>query len=135
MAAIKRCKGCIFWNVYNGEIANPAMRKMMNLQPPGNGRHACTLRLHATKEVDDAGDPIVKVSFNPKDEPGPRYGQRTNPNASCKHQTAKHAPYRTPPPVAAELVEQVYDATAPLPALLGVSDQVEATLEPMPAVA
>lgn len=121
--AIKRCKGCIFWDHFNGQIDNAVMRKLYDPdgghgQPPRRARHACQLVLRAAKNADgsfqedDKGGP-VKVPLRSAlreatkaDWLGPHFGQRTAPNFVCEYHTPKHPPYVKPSPIMG-VVEQV----------------------------
>lgn len=110
--AIKRCKGCVFWDVWIGQTENKVMRKLHDPeggQIPGRRRHACQLVLRALKNEDGSfkeenGKP-VKVplpgglsNIRESDETGPNFGKRTSPNFSCQHHTRKHATYVKPDP-------------------------------------
>lgn len=106
--AIKRCKGCIFWQRYHGEIANPVMRRLHGDVAPGRKQHACVLRLREP----DSEKP--QPSFNPKDAPGPNYGKRTGPNAVCDFHTEGRQPYRKPGPIETPLADQPFDESPQL---------------------
>lgn len=119
--AIKRCKGCIFWQLYRGEVTNEAMVKMMNIQAPRRSRHACTLRLREVKDAD--GEKVFKPSLDPRDKKASTYGERTTPNTFCDHHTAKHGPYVTPPPETVELAQQPVATDIEAPAMGGFEER------------
>lgn len=126
--AIRRCKGCIFWQPYNSEVANPAMRKMMNLQAPASKRHACTLRLRTKDELDDDGKPVQVASTDPRDDKGPRYGERVGPHGICDHHTPNHPPRRVVKTVHTDMAVREVVVDGPIPALTG-SIMAEGTTE------
>lgn len=112
--AIRRCKGCVFWDHYNGNIENAVMRKLYSDNQgnaPGRRRHACQLVLRAATnedgsfKTDDDGNPVKVPLLQPllratkADEPGDHFGIRTSPHFVCKHHTPKRPPYRKPSPI------------------------------------
>lgn len=109
--AIKRCKGCVFWDVWMGSIENKVMRKLYDPeggQIPGRRRHACQLILRAVKnedgtfkKTDDDDAVLVPVpgglrNIAAQDTEGPNFGRRTRPDFSCQYHTSKNPPYVKP---------------------------------------
>lgn len=99
--ALKRCKTCVFWSVYNGNIDNDVMRKLHGVTAPARKTHACQLILRT--EVDADGE-AKEVSVYPQhlvektDRAGPRFGRRCGPKDGCGHHRAKKPTYVKPPP-------------------------------------
>jgi hypothetical protein len=109
--AIKRCKGCVFWDFYNGKTANDVMRKLYEAAPPGRKRRACQLVLRAEQNADgtfsedEAGNPVKVPLKNAlrwatkADTTGEYFGVRTSPNFVCQYHTPRHPPYVKPSPL------------------------------------
>lgn len=77
---MKRCKNCAMWQPYRGN--EPTI--------PGRARNACQLHLGLRKTT--TGKLVRVPTFNPKDEPGPHCGKRTEPNFVCQFFVAKKPP-------------------------------------------
>lgn len=96
MLAMKRCKTCVFWSVFNGNIGNEVMRKLHGVNPPARKTHACQLILRT--DIDAKGD-AKQVSVYPQhlveksDVAGPRFGRRCGPKDGCQHHRAKRTTY------------------------------------------
>lgn len=74
-----RCKNCRLWREYKG--SEPTM--------PRRSPRACMLRLHTMMRDDEI---VMVPSVAAEDPKGPRWGERTKPNDSCKYFTANKPP-------------------------------------------
>lgn len=99
--AIKRCRGCVFWDRFNGNIANNVMRKIHGVAVPARKTRACQLVLRPKHEEDGS---ITMTPVYPHraavstDILGPRFGRRCGPKDVCEHHTPKEPPYVRPGP-------------------------------------
>lgn len=118
--AIKRCKGCVFWQQYAGMTKNPVMRQIAGEVMPKTKQHACQLVL---RTVERDGEQVqVPVRFQidvvKTDVVGPRFGERLGPNGSCNWHTAKRPPFVRPPRVQTHVgADQTFQEGVLVPAI------------------
>lgn len=117
--AVKRCKGCLFWQTYGGNTSNAAMRKLTGDHVPENKSHACLLILRdVVHDGKDVQVPIVNpFDVRKSDKPGPRFGERIGPNGTCQHQTPKRSPFRKLPPAPPHIIEHIVEPIGYIPAV------------------
>lgn len=118
--AIKRCKGCVFWQLYAGQTKNPVMRHITGEVLPKTKQHACQLVL---RTIERDGEQVqVPVRYmqdvTTSDKIGPRFGERIGPNGSCNWHTAKHPPFVRPPRVQTHVgAEHTFEEGGLVPAI------------------